>query len=208
MVDVDALSPEKRAQILRGAAAVFARDGYEGASMSRIAAEASVSKGTLYNHFQSKAQLFAAYVEEQCSLKLGHIFETIDGDDDPATTLRSIGTRMAHMMLSPIGLTIYRVVVSEAAQFPDLARAFFEAGPAKAIRQLSGWLEGQRQRGRLQVDDPDFAAEQFFVLCQTRVWMRSKLQLLPAPSEAEITRVVDAAVRMFLRFYAVQEMSA
>ncbi|MBV9734445.1 MAG: TetR/AcrR family transcriptional regulator [Acidisphaera sp.] len=208
MVDTEALSPEKRAQILHGAAAVFDQDGYEGASMSRIAAEANVSKGTLYNHFTSKAHLFAAYVEQQCSRKLGHIFETIDGDDDPATTLRSVGTRMTQMMLSPTGLTIYRVVVSEAGKFPDLARVFFDAGPAKAIRQLSTWLERQARRGRLEVGDPQFAAEQFFALCQTRVWMRCKLHLLPPPSPAEIDRVVDAAVRMFLRFYAAEEVPA
>lgn len=47
------LSPEKRTQILAGAAAVFAADGYEGASMARIAAVAGVSKGTLYNPIPS-----------------------------------------------------------------------------------------------------------------------------------------------------------
>ena len=60
-------SPEKRAQILAGAAAVFAADGYEGASMARIAAVAGVSKGTLYNDFDSKAALFTAYVEENAT---------------------------------------------------------------------------------------------------------------------------------------------
>ena len=53
-------TPEKRAQILRGAAEVFAADGYQGASMARIAAVAGVSKGTLYNYFDTKAALFTA----------------------------------------------------------------------------------------------------------------------------------------------------
>ena len=38
MSESELLSPEKQEQILRGAASVFAEDGYEGASMSRIAA--------------------------------------------------------------------------------------------------------------------------------------------------------------------------
>lgn len=202
MVDAEALSPEKRAQILDGAAAIFARDGYEGASMSRIAQEANVSKGTLYNHFEGKAQLFAAFVEQQCSRKLSHIFETIDGDDDPATTLLAIGDRMARMLLSPVGLTIYRVVVSEAGKFPELARVFYDAGPARAIGTMARWLALQTERGRLRVDDPEFAAEQFFSLCQTRIWMRCKLQMLPDPQQSEVDRVVQAAVIMFLRTYA------
>ncbi|MDR3534632.1 MAG: TetR/AcrR family transcriptional regulator, partial [Rhodopila sp.] len=88
------LSPEKRAQILNGAATVFAADGYEGASMARIAAVAGVSKGTLYNHFDGKAALFVAYVSETCDQHLAHVFDSADHDGDPAEVLRGIGKRM------------------------------------------------------------------------------------------------------------------
>ncbi len=88
------LSPEKRTQILAGAASVFAADGYEGASMARIAAVAGVSKGTLYNHFDSKAALFSAYVGEKCSQHLANVFDSADHDGDPAEVLRGIGKRM------------------------------------------------------------------------------------------------------------------
>ena len=117
-----ALSPEKRTQILTGAAAVFAADGYEGASMARIALVAGVSKGTLYNHFNSKAALFTAYVGEKCDQYLAHVFDGADHDGDPAAVLRGIGKRMVQMMLSDIGMSIYRVVIAEAAKFPTLAR--------------------------------------------------------------------------------------
>lgn len=205
MVATETLSPEKRAQILNGAAKVFAQDGYEGASMSRIASEAAVSKGTLYNHFESKAELFAAYVEQECTRNLSRVFESIDEDFDPAGTLCDIGRRIVRMMLSPTGLTIYRVVVSEAEKFPELARVFYEAGPATAIGHMSRWLAQQTRRGRLAVDDPEFAAEQFFALCQTRLWLRRKLHMLDEPPPELIERVVNAAVDMFLRTYAVRE---
>ncbi len=198
----EALSPERRAQILRGAARVFADDGYEGASMSRIAVEANVSKGTLYNYFPSKAALFAAYVSEECGHRLARVFADTDHDGDPARVLRMIGRRMVELMISPVGRTIYRVVISEVARFPELARTFFEMGPARAIGQLSGWLAEEMERGRLSVSDPDFAAEQFFALCQTRLVLRQKLGLLDAPGPGELERVVDAAVAMFLRFHA------
>ena len=57
------LPAQKERQVLDGAATVFARDGYEGASMSRIASEAGVFKGRLYNYFPSKADLFRANVK-------------------------------------------------------------------------------------------------------------------------------------------------
>jgi AcrR family transcriptional regulator len=201
MVASEALSEEKRDQILFGAACIFARDGYEGASMSRIAAEAKVSKGTLYNHFSGKAELFAAYVEEACLRGLTDIFAGV-GDGDPAASLRIIGHRMVGLMLSPLGLTIYRMVVSEAQKFPELARIFYQAGPAIAIDTLATWLVRQNSAGRLAVPDPAFAAEQFFALCQTRFVLQRKLHLLNDPTPEELQLVVDASVRMFLASYA------
>jgi TetR/AcrR family transcriptional regulator, mexJK operon transcriptional repressor len=203
MSEAEALSPEKREQVLRGATSVFARDGYEGASMSRIALEAGVSKGTLYNYFTSKAELFAAYVGQQCSAKLAQVFADSPHDDaTPAEMLRVIGTRMIEMMLSPTAQTIYRVVTSEAPKFPELARAFYDAGPAQAIGALSDWLAAETRAGRLRVPDPRFAAEQFFALCQTRVCLRRTLHMDPVTPPEDITRVVAAAVDMFLRSYA------
>jgi len=201
MMSADTLPPEKRAQILEGAALVFASDGYEGASMSRIALEAGVSKGTLYNHFPSKAALFSAYVERECARNLARVFEGAAHDGEPAAVLRQIGLRMVQMIMSRVGQTIYRVVISEAAKFPELARAFFEAGPSRAIRHLADWLAEETRRGQLLVADPDFAAEQFFSLCQARLVLRQKLMLEPDPSPGEIERVVDAAVAMFLKTY-------
>jgi TetR/AcrR family transcriptional repressor of mexJK operon len=196
-----ALSPEKRTQILAGAAAVFAADGYEGASMARIAAIAGVSKGTLYNHFDSKAALFTAYVGGKCDHYLAHVFDSADHEGDPANVLRGIGKRMVQMMLSDVGLAIYRVVIAEAAKFPDLARGFFEAGPARAIGFMADWLAEETRRGRLSVPDPAFAAEQFFNLCQTRLVLRRKLEMLPDPPDSDIDRVIEAAITMFLRTY-------
>lgn len=201
MLATDALSPEKRARILAGAAAVFSEDGYEGASMSRIAAGANVSKGTLYNHFESKAHLFAAYVETACERNLCQVFAASDQELDIAAALERIGRRMVEMMLSDLGLTIYRVVVAEARKFPELASAFYHAGPARAIGEMARWLAARTKEGTLAVDDPEFAAEQFFCLCQTRLWLRYKLNLQQGPAEAGVAEVVSAATRMFLNTY-------
>jgi TetR/AcrR family transcriptional repressor of mexJK operon len=199
-----ALTSEKRVQILLGAATVFAADGYEGASMARIAAVAGVSKGTLYNHFDSKAALFTAYVREKCDSTLARVFDGANHDGDPAVVLHGIGKRMVQMMLSDVGLAIYRVVIAEAAKFPDLARGFFEAGPARATGFMADWLAEETRRGRLNVPDPAFAAEQFFNLCQTRLVLRRKLEMLPDPPDRDIDEVIDASISMFLRTYRAE----
>ena len=172
--------------------------------MARIASVAGVSKGTLYNYFDSKAALFTAYVGEKCDQFLSQTFDIANHDGDPAEMLRGIGTRMVRMMLSDAGLAMYRVVIAEAAEFPDLARTFFESGPARSVRFMSAWLAEETHRGRLRVPDPEFAAEQFFNLCQTRLALRRRVQMMPEPTEAEVNRVVDASIAMFLGSYGVK----
>jgi len=201
MSQAEALSPEKQQQILRGAAEVFALDGYEGASMSRIAACAGVSKGTLYNYFDSKADMFAAWVRFECNHMLGDVFDGHDPQGDPEVVLRGLGLYCVRMMVSVTGRTMYRVAVSEAKKFPEVARAFYDAGPAIAVARVADWLQQQAALGRLAISDPVFAAEQFFALCQTRLVLRRRLELLSDPTEDEMAAIADATVAMFLSRY-------
>ena len=203
-MNADALSADKRRQILAGAAAVFSRDGYEGASVARIASEAGVSKGTMYNYFESKAEMFSAWVHDECGCKLSVLFADEGAEEDVATALRALGRRVIAMMLSATGRTVYRVVVSEAYKFPELAELFYEAGPRRAIAALAARLTRDTERAKLTVVDAEFAAEQFFALCQSRIIMRRNLHLHVDVTEDAICQVVDEAVRMFLNTYAAR----
>jgi AcrR family transcriptional regulator len=193
----------KESQILDGAALVFAHDGYEGASMSRIAAMAGVSKGTLYNYFTSKAELFAAYMHRECSRWIALVYEDLDAASPPETTLAQIGRRMTTMLLSEPALVMYRMVVAEAEKFPELAHTFYAGGPARSMKHLSAYLDKMNTEGRLRVHDSDFAAEQFFALIQTQLCMQRRLRLIEMPSQAQIERVVTCAVDLFMRGYGI-----
>jgi TetR/AcrR family transcriptional repressor of mexJK operon len=193
----------KERQILDGAAFVFARDGYEGASMSRIAGEAGVSKGTLYNYFTSKAELFSAYVRRECGRSIAMMFDDFDPSAPPSEALSQIGVRMFRMLLSETALTMYRMVVAEAEKFPELASSFYAEGPARSVAHLAAYLRGAATDGMLRLDDPEFAAEQFFALIQTHLCMKRRLRLIEMPSQAELEHVIGQAVRMFLSTYGV-----
>jgi TetR/AcrR family transcriptional repressor of mexJK operon len=198
----DPLSPERRNAILDGAGRVFARDGYEGASMAQIAREIGVSKGTLYNYFPSKAALFNGFISTGCDQTLKHIFDIAPSENHPEETLHRAGIAVLEMMLSPFRQAIHRMVMSEAGQFPELARAYFEAGPQRALNYLAHWLRQETEAGRLAVPDPDFAAEQFFALCQTKLVMRARLRLIESADPAEVERVVQGAMSVFLKAFA------
>ena len=55
---------QTRAELVEAAARVFGLKGYDGASIADITDEAGLSLGSVYTHFQSKAELFVAVVRE------------------------------------------------------------------------------------------------------------------------------------------------
>ena len=70
MTITDRVRPRRedvRAQILEAAIAVFYREGYGGASIQKIAAEAGFTKGAVYSNFESKQALFGAIMRARFS---------------------------------------------------------------------------------------------------------------------------------------------
>ncbi len=199
--ECDGLSPLRRARIIAGATEIFNAEGYEGASMSQIAETANVSKGTLYNYFPSKQALFGAFVRQRCNQVVDDIFGELHNEAPVEPELRRIGTLMLRMMLAPAGQSTFRVVVMEAAKFPELAKTFMDCGPNTMVRRLTAWLAAQNDAGILRIDDPQFAAEQFFALTQTRLVLRSRIEPGYQASEAEIEQVLTGAIRLFLAAY-------
>lgn len=57
-------APARREQILDVALEVFARTGYHGTSMNDVAEAAGVTKPVLYQHFESKRELYRALLDE------------------------------------------------------------------------------------------------------------------------------------------------
>jgi AcrR family transcriptional regulator len=68
----------RRAQLLDVARAVFAADGYHGAAMEQIASSAGVTKPVLYQHFESKKELYLALLHEDMSRLLAQVESTIE----------------------------------------------------------------------------------------------------------------------------------
>ena len=201
MADQDIRSPEKERQILDGAAAAFARDGYEGASMSDIAAMAGVSKGTLYNYFAGKKELFSAFMHRECASQVLLVLDGLDASAPAEVTLRRIGRRVVDMLASESGLLIHRMVVAEGRKFPELAIAFHDAGPRPGMARMAALIEELAHAGQLRVDDPAFAAEQLFGLLMAGPINKLRVGLVESVSGDEIDRVVQEAVKLFLRGY-------
>ncbi len=175
--------------------------GFGAASMDAIAKVATVSKATLYAHFESKEQLFADMVRAEC-VKHARLMEAAECDErDPRAALTEIGAAFLGLLMSAPALAVYRMVVSETPRFPELGRVFFASGPARVRERILAYLAEAGRRGLLSVPDPAVAAEQFIGLLMVPLHMHRLLGVIEEPDEARLRVAVDRAVETFMRAY-------
>lgn len=199
---VAGMDPDKRRQILDGAHAVFTAQGFDAASMSEIAAAASVSKGTLYVYFEDKEHLFVALIEREREVQKQGVYAALTDGPDLRDALARFGEGLVRLLCGGFAVSAHRIVIGVAERMPDLGREFYERGPKQGAYRLSQFLADKVGQGLLDIDDTYLAAVQFLDLCQSTI-LRPRLfnALREPPAEAEIRRVVDSAVDMFLARY-------
>jgi len=190
----------KRQQMLEAATSLFMAHGYGAVSMDAVARAAGVSKATLYAHFSSKDRLFATIIGDACQHKLALGGVLPAEATDIRSALLAFGGRLLRFFLEERALAIHRIVIAESTRFPELGRAFYDHGPDALLRSFAAWLTERARAGRLAIEDPAMAAEQFVSMLRTSLFLRVSLGLAAA-GEAEIDATVEAAVTTFLRAY-------
>lgn len=193
---------ERRDGILDVARDCFLAEGYAATSMSTIAARLGGSKGTLYNYFKSKEDLFAAVVQRQCSALAETLFGVDQDGATPRERLTHFGKAFLERLLTPESIGIHRLIVSEGGRFPELGRLFYDLGPKVVLNRIAEYLADLMALGALRRADPVVAAQQFKDLAisgmlQPRAWGVITTEL----SAEEVDTQVATAVDTFLRAY-------
>jgi len=83
---------ETHQTIMNTAQQLFAVKGYNGTSMNDIVQESGVSKGAIYNHFESKERLFLSLMEVQTQVGFSQLEATFSDDDTSIDKLKKILT--------------------------------------------------------------------------------------------------------------------
>jgi TetR/AcrR family transcriptional regulator, mexJK operon transcriptional repressor len=191
--------------IREAAALLFLEKGYAGTSMDDIAAAAQVSKQTIYTHFHSKEELFGDLVlgnAQRVEDFIATLELTLAGADDVEAALRQVARMYLRLVMRPEVLRLRRLVVGEAARFPDLARTYYEQVPGRVYEALARIFRDLASSRRLGVDDPVRAAEHFAWLTLGLPLDRGMFYPPDAlTSDEELDRIADAAVQVFFNAY-------
>jgi TetR/AcrR family transcriptional repressor of mexJK operon len=157
----------KRRAIVQAARRVFAREGFD-AGMDLIAAEAGVSKVTVYNHYGSKESLFLAVIGDALEEALGDAVAgtqaRLDSSDDLRESLVWTAQEWVKGMVRPDVLALRHLVVSEVRRFPELGTAWQANGPLRAQPALVATFGRLVGEGRLIMPDIDLACVQMYAL--------------------------------------------
>ena len=152
----------KQDAILSCARAEFFEHGYAAASIERIAATANVSKVTIYNHFQSKENLFSAMVASECGVMRGQLPGMSGRDNSLRTELLHFARSMMEFLSSPDIIRFDRRMAAEVERSPEMGELFLNAGPRRMKAMLTEMISNEMERGRLAKADPQEAAAHLY----------------------------------------------
>jgi TetR/AcrR family transcriptional regulator, mexJK operon transcriptional repressor len=199
--------PAKRAAIARAALGLFVRDGYERTSVDAIAAQAGVSKRTVYSHYPDKERLFLAVVEDTYNGLLDQVRVIADRElDRPgdarqklAGFLRGVARELAG---SDERAALLHLMISEAPRFPEILDLWQgrRSDRASITPLLARALASLPACNGLAIDDPAQAAGYLTALTLGQVNNRGLFGLVPLSGD-DLEAIIMGGLDVFLRAY-------
>lgn len=193
----------KRAAILLAAKVLFLRLGYDGSSMDAIAAEAKVSKLTVYSHFNDKETLFAAAIEAHCINHLPPSLFDLAEHASISDVLYALASRFQQLIHNQESTELHRLLVTLAVQNPEKTRLFYDAGPQRTLNETARLFEQANQQGKLSIPDCVIAAEYFLSAFTGCTQLRLILAIDHVADRIAGERYVREVVQRFVRAYSV-----
>jgi AcrR family transcriptional regulator len=162
------------AEIFDAALTVFSARGFQAATLDEVAKVAGISKGTLYLYFKSKTALFEAMALE---LMRAPVLAALDGIAKAPTAragLLGLMQLMDGMLADPRRSALPKLIISESAGFPELARIWLTTVIQPVRARLAQFIERGIAAGEFRTVDPWATAKLVIApFLLSAIWMRT-----------------------------------
>jgi AcrR family transcriptional regulator len=137
-------------EILAAALACFAERGFAATRLEEVAARAGITKGTLYLYFRSKEELFKAVVRQSLVPSIARAETIVAQSHEPSMALiERLLLQWAELATTPLG-AIPKVILTEAGNFPELARFYHEEVVRRGMAVFQAVLRRGVERGEFR----------------------------------------------------------
>jgi TetR/AcrR family transcriptional regulator of autoinduction and epiphytic fitness len=205
-VPISRLTDRKRDAILQAAIAEFRTGGFEATSMDKIAASAEVSKRTVYNHFPSKDDLFAAILLQLWENSAPECDLTYQPSQPLRAQLLQLMQQKMQMLNDPNFIDLARVAIAATIHSPDRAQAMVAKFSEREEGVLS-WIKAAQLDGQIKPIDPVLAAQVLQGQLKAFAFWPQIAMGKALLDSAMQEQVVTMAVDMFLTSYALPAAS-
>jgi AcrR family transcriptional regulator len=188
-------------QIIKAALEVFGECGLANARLQDIAERAGVSKGTIYLYFPNKEELFREMIRQTCVAAIERA-EQANVPGTPRDQLVSFMRGYWAFVRSPVFMTIYRLVLAELRQFPDLAKFYAHEVVARGQKLIAGIIARGTEAGEFREIDPMVAARMLVALTVMNGIWRDELTGLPLLAHKSDEEVFRELAQFYLQAVA------
>lgn len=184
--------------LVEAAAVEFQANSFAATTMGNVAQRAGISTKTMYRLIPCKADLFKKVISDRIGRFMLQVdpveLDKYDLEEAVEHILISFGT----LTLNKETIALLRLVIGESDRMPELAAAYHEIAVVQTTNAMVGWLERQRERGLLKVDDLATAALSLKGMMILDLQRAALLGMIEMPTREEIQARAKFCARLFL----------
>jgi TetR/AcrR family transcriptional regulator, mexJK operon transcriptional repressor len=192
-----------RLRIIESATSLFLEHGMQAVSIESIASHAQVSNRTIYSHFQNKeALLWEVLVHAGEKMRPVRDTRLPKSTEEFRLQLVDFGVAFTQLLTSPTIVQLGKLMMSEAARHPQLAKQFFDWGPKQVQTALTAMIQVAVEHGLIDTKTDPRVSHHLLAMLQGTRHFEQQLQLCGPMTKTKIKKHVEECVGFFMNAIA------